>query len=150
MKKNKKSYFAGIKKTKLVWLCLVPLIVGVAGCVTRSTLQSRIQERSAAYSSFSPETKKMVDEGRIQVGMNTNAVYIAWGKPDEILQNGDQRGVFTTWVYRGAFLEETRYWVGRRFPRLEHDYEPRSYVRAEIIFFNDKVKSWRTLPQPAY
>ena len=92
----------------------------------------------------------MVAEGRIQAGMDTNAVYIAWGKPDEVLHSGDARGEFTTWVYRGAFLEETRYWVGRRNPHLEHDYEPRSYVRAEIVFFNGRVQSWRTLPQPAY
>lgn len=92
----------------------------------------------------------MVDEGRIAYGMDTNAVYIAWGKPDEVLQSGDERGVTATWVYRGAFLEETRYWVGRRYPHLAHDYEPRSYVSAEIVFSNGQVKSWRTLPRPAY
>ena len=122
----------------------------LAGCATQTTIQSRIQQRSAAYSSFSPDEKKMILEGRIRYGMDTNAVYIAWGKPDEILESGNQRGEFTTWVYRGAFLEETRYWVGRRYPHLEHDYEPRSYVRAEIVFANGKVQSWHTLPQPAY
>lgn len=131
-------------------LWLLPLILCLTGCVTRSTVQTREQERNAVYESFSPEVKQMVSAGRIQAGMDTNAVYIAWGKPEEVLESGDQRGVFTTWVYRGAFLEETRYWVGRRYPHLEHDYEPRSYVRAEIVFSNGKVQSWRTLPQPAY
>ncbi|MDE3066023.1 MAG: hypothetical protein KGJ60_00585 [Verrucomicrobiota bacterium] len=122
----------------------------LAGCATPSNIQSREQERAAAYASFSPEVKAMVDQGRIAVGMTPDAVYIAWGQPDEALQSGNQNGVFTTWVYRGAFLEETRYWVGRRFPYLAHDYEPRNYVRAEIIFANGKVQAWRTLPQPAY
>lgn len=122
----------------------------LAGCATPSTVQSRIQERNAAYDSFSPDIKELVADGRIKAGMDQNAVYIAWGKPDQVLQSGDQRGEFTTWVYRGAFLEETRYWVGRRYPHLEHDYEPRSYVRAEIVFSDGKVQSWRTLPQPAY
>jgi hypothetical protein len=128
------------------WLLLLCL----AGCVTRPTVQTRIQERSAAYASFSPAIQQQVVAGRIQAGMDTNAVYIAWGRPDEVLEHGDQRGAFMSWVYRGAFLEETRYWVGRRSPQLAHDYEPRSYVRAEIVFLNGQVQSWRSLPQPAY
>ena len=89
-------------------------------------------------------------EGRIKTGMTTDAVYIAWGPPSEVLQGGDQHGDYTTWIYRGSFLEETRYWAGRPYPYLAHDYEPRTYVRAEIIFVNGVVQSWRTLPQPVY
>jgi hypothetical protein len=137
---------AAAKWLGLSWL---PLVLCLAGCATQSTIQSRIHERDAAYAALPPDTQKMVDEGRIQVGMDTNAVYIAWGKPNQVLESGDQRGVSTTWIYRGAFLEETRYWVGWRYPRLEHDYQPRTYVRAEIVFFNDKVQSWRTLPEPS-
>lgn len=122
----------------------------VAGCATTSTIQSREQERAAAYAAFPPATKKLVNQGRIAVGMTPDAVYIAWGKPDEVLQSGDKHGVRTIWVYRGAVLEETRYWVGRRFPHLKFDYEPQTYVRAEIIFADGVLKSWRTLPQPTY
>lgn len=150
MNKKKRNIFAEFANIKRILLGLLPVMLCVAGCATPSTVQTRIQERSAAYDSFSPDVKKMVDEGRIQVGMDTNAVYIAWGRPDEVLESGNQRGVFTTWVYRSAFLEETRYWVGRRYPHPAYDYEPRSYVRAEIVFLNGKVQSWRTLPQPAY
>lgn len=130
-------------------ILLLLAVVVAAGCAT-TTIQSRKQQRAAAYASFSPQIKALVNQGRIGVGMTPDAVYIAWGKPDEVLQSGNKSGVYTTWVYRGAFLEETRYWIGRRFPHLAHDYEPRSYVRAEIVFANGKVQSWRTLPQPAY
>jgi hypothetical protein len=128
---------------------LLPLAVFLlAGCATTSTIQSREQERAAAYAALSPATRALVDQGRIAVGMTPDAVYLAWGKPDEVLQSGDPSGVLTTWVYRGAVLEETRYWVGRRFPRVEYDYEPQTYVRAEIVFSDDVLQSWRTLPQP--
>lgn len=132
-------------------LKFIPLLVLLlaAGCAT-STIQSRERARAAAYASLSPQVKTLVNQGRIAVGMTPNAVYIAWGKPDEELHSGNQQGVKTTWVYRGAFLEETQYWVGRRFPHLAHDYQPRSYVSAEIVFANGVVQSWRTLPQPAY
>jgi hypothetical protein len=149
MKNQRPNISAGMKNHGRFIFSLL-LVTLVAGCATPSTVQSRIQERTAAYQAFSPAVRQMVDAGRIEAGMNEDAVYIAWGKPDEVLHSGDQRGEFTTWVYRSAFLEETRYWAGRRYPHLAHDYEPRSYVRAEIVFFNGNVQSWRTLPQPAY
>jgi hypothetical protein len=138
-----------MKLMKPVFLLVLSVLM-MAGCATTSTIQSREKERAAAYAEFSPQTKALVNEGRITAGMTSDAVYIAWGQPDEVLQSGNQKGEFTTWIYRGAVLEETRYWVGRRFPHLEHDYEPRTYVRAEIVFANGVVQSWRTLPQPGY
>jgi hypothetical protein len=135
-----------VKQASLVLLAVVFL----AGCATPSTIQSREKERAAVYASFSPEIKGLVDQGQIKAGMTTDAVYIAWGPPEQALQSGNQKGEYTTWVYLGSFLEETRFWAGRRYPYLAHDYEPRTYVRAEIVFVNGVVQSWRTLPQPGY
>ena len=67
-------------------LLLILLLVSLAGCAT-SSVESRRKERSSAYTSLSPEMKALVDQGRIQVGMPMDAVYIAWGKPAQILQN---------------------------------------------------------------
>lgn len=120
------------------------------GCATTSTIESRKQERVAAYAALSPEFKSLVDGGQIRKGMSEDAVYIAWGRPAQILQQEDQSGAATIWLYEGGWMEETRYWYGRRYPRLEHDYQPRSYVRAEIVFVDGRVVSWRTLPQPVY
>jgi hypothetical protein len=128
---------------------LLPIVL-FAGCATTSTIASREKERAVAYDSLSPEIKALVNQGQIRAGMSTNAVYMAWGPPAEVLQNGNQQGVFTTWIYYGGFLEETRYWAGRRYPYLAYDYEPRTYIQAEIVFANGVVQSWRTLPQPTY
>jgi len=122
----------------------------LTGCATTSTIESRKQERVAAYAALSPEFKSLVDGGQIRKGMSEDAVYIAWGRPAQILQQEDQSGAATIWLYEGGWMEETRYWYGRRYPRLEHDYQPRSYVRAEIVFVDGRVVSWRTLPQPVY
>jgi hypothetical protein len=123
----------------------------LVGCASHNTIQTRKQERAAAYSSLSPEAKALVDQGQIKVGMPMDAVYIAWGPPAEILRSENEAGAATVWIYRGGYLEETRYWAGwRHHPYLEHDYQPRTYVSAEIAFVNGVVKSWRTLPQPTY
>lgn len=128
---------------------LLPMVL-FAGCATRNTIQSREQEHPAAYAALSPEIKDLVNQGQIKVGMTTNAVYMAWGPPAQVLQSGNQAGESTTWVYIGNFLEQTRYWAGRRYPYLYYDYQPRAYVRAEIIFVNGVVQAWHTLPQPVY
>ena len=118
----------------------------LTGCAT-STIESRKRERTSGFAALSPEFKSLVSDGQIRRGMSEDAVYIAWGKPAQILQREDQSGLETIWVYLGGWMEETRYWYPyRRVP--ETDYQPRTYVRAEIVFVNGAVSSWQTLPQP--
>lgn len=135
------------------------LILILAGCAATSTIESRRQEKFSAYDSLPPEQKQMVDSGQVRVGMPSDAVYIAWGKPSEVLESEDTQGHLTIWRYFGSTLQETRYWAyrevpgpGRRGPYLERyltsDYTSRDYVRAEIVFKNGQVASWRTLPKP--
>ena len=122
----------------------------ITGCATTKNLESRKAERAAAYTALSPEMKALVDRGQIKIGMPEDAVYIAWGAPSQIVRSENQNESATIWIYRGGYLEETRYWAGWHYPRLEHDYQPRTYVSAEIVFVDGKVKQWRTLPQPTY
>jgi hypothetical protein len=130
-------------------LCVGLLLMGCAS--TSSSIEGRKKERATGYSALPPETRTLVDSGQIRKGMNQDAVYIAWGKPAQILEEENQTGHATIWLYEGGWLEETRYWAGgRRYSHLEHDYQPREYVRAEIIFRDGKVESWRTLPKPVY
>jgi len=138
-------------------LSLLALLAGlIAGCAT-STVETRRQERRAAYEALPSEWRALVDQGQIKVGMSQDAVYIAWGQPSEVLQSEDKGGAVTTWQYQGAWLQETKFWTYREVARnnavfleryLERDYDPRSYVRAEIVFENGRVVRWRTLPRP--
>lgn len=120
------------------------------GCATTNTIESRKGERATAYAALSADDKVLVDRGQIRRGMSEDAVFIAWGKPAQILQQEDPQGRATIWLYEGGWLEETRYWAGWRHGHLMHDYQPRTYVRAEIVFVNGVVNSWRTLPQPVH
>ena len=140
---------------RLILLSLLALVF--AGCASTSTIQTRKQERSAAYSSLAPEFKTVVDQGQIKVGMPMDAVYIAWGKPSQIAVGESSQGPLTTWLYYGTTFEEYRYWnyrpipSGRYYwsePYLDRDYMPRKYVRAEVTFQNGLVASWQTLPRP--
>ena len=134
-----------------LFACLV-----LTGCAT-STIESRRKERLAAYEGLSPELKTLVDKGQLKVGMSQDAVYISWGPPSEVLQSETAEGALTTWNFHGAWMQETRFWTYREVTKdnttfleryLERDYNPRDYVKAEIIFMNGAVKQWRTLPRP--
>ena len=135
-------------------------ILFLAGCAT-STIETRRAERMTAYTQLAPAEKTLVDQGNIKIGMSSDAVYIAWGKPSEILESEDASGHVTTWRYYGTWMQEDRYWAYRETSRdgspdlyleryLISDYNPRDYVRAEINFQNGKVTSWRTLPRPTH
>lgn len=128
-----------------------------------STIQDRRKERFAAYSALPPETQTLVDKGQIKVGMPKDAVYIAWGKPDQIIQSETNQGRAETWVYHGSSLRPYHYWnygyhgwgpyyhyYSMPLPYLDTDYYPVYYVSAEVTFQNDRVTSWRNLPHPAY
>ncbi len=139
-----------------LWLLLACLFL--TGCAT-STVEKRKQERYGAYASLAPEFKSAVDQGQIQVGMPMDAVYIAWGKPAQVLQSSSAQGTTTTWVYHGSQLQAYHYWTyyGYRAhgyywgqPYLATDYYSHEYIRAEVVFENGLVKEWRTWPAPGY
>lgn len=140
------------------FLGMAALLAFSAGCAsTRNTIDTRKQERYAGYSNLSPEFRALVDAGKIKVGMPMDAVYIAWGKPSQIVGAENAQGAQTTWLYEGTQLQEYRYWsygppYGRhRYyggPTLESDYFPTGYTQAEVHFQDGVVKEWRTFPAP--
>jgi len=129
------------------------------GCAT-STLESRKQERYGVYSGLSSEQKGSVDLGHIKVGMPMDAVYIAWGKPDQVLTAESAAGTQIRWLYSGTYLRGFTHWTypgpyGRYYngygyggPDLVHDYVVLGYIRAEVVFEGGVVREWRTLPRP--
>ena len=130
----------------------------VTGCAT-STVEKRRQERYTSYAALSPETRELVDKGQIKLGMTMDAVYIAWGKPSQVVQGQAPDGTaMTTWTYYGTAWQEYRYWnyqyyPGWRYgyypmPTLDYDYVPTSYVSAQVTFQNGVVKNWRSSTQP--
>ncbi|MBP5760017.1 MAG: hypothetical protein J6W90_01390 [Verrucomicrobia bacterium] len=129
----------------------------LCGCAS-STIEKRRAERITAYETLSPEYQQLVDAGEIKTGMPKDAVYIAWGKPDDITYSEDSHGKLETWLYYGRYMKEYRYWNYRAINRgdgeeylvrhLESDYNPESFLKAELIFSRGKLISWRTYPTP--
>jgi len=151
---------------KPILLLTLPALL-LAGCAT-STIESRKKDRYNAYSELTPEHRAAVDAGQIKVGMSMDAVFIAWGKPQQVVSSESSSGSQTVWIYTDAYLHGHTYWghsyhgyygYGGRHrrhyhgyygPVLRHDYIPVGYVKAEVIFEKGLVKQWRTLPAPPH
>ncbi len=135
-----------MSKDVVKWVLAVCAIGLLAGCAT-PTVESRKKERYAAYAALSPDMREAVDRGTVKVGMPMDAVYIAWGNPDQVTQSGNASGETTTWMYYGGYMAQSSYWG---WQRLHYVYTPVNYVRAEVVFANGSVREWRTFPQPPY
>jgi hypothetical protein len=83
-----------ISKTLLLGLAAVGL------CLTScETLEKRISEHPDIFNSLSPRDQALVRQGQIRSGMSTNAVWLAWGSPEQKVA-GEMRGHQTeTWIY---------------------------------------------------
>lgn len=140
-------------KTVSVLVCCGAIL---CGCAT-STVEKRRAERLSAYEALPAEFQQLADAGEIKVGMPKDAVYIAWGKPDDITYSESQSGKLETWLYYGRYMKEYRYWNYHSVARsdgeylvrhLESEYNPESFLKAELTFSGGKLINWRTLPKP--
>lgn len=141
---------------KKLILVLAGLLLLNAGCVSTS-IDRRRQERLVGYNGLTFEQRLAVDSGEVKVGMNEDAVYIALGRPSQVLLGENSSGTTTTWLYFGTAFDEYRTWnvpystyYGRWYspPYISYHYAPRNYVRAEVHFEAGLVKEWRSLPPP--
>lgn len=145
-------------------LLFLPLMLAilVSGCSSAPTspkqIAKRQTERAGSFATLSSEHQQLVLQGQIQVGMPEDGVYIAWGKPAQVLRRGDAQGEETIWLYTSSTTDEYVNWsyVERQTsdgrPYLDRvstrDYAFRDYVSARLVFRQGAVASWEMLPQP--
>jgi hypothetical protein len=144
---------------------ILVLALLVTGCATRSTVETRKQERATAYAALTPEQRALVDQGQIKVGLPEDAVYIAWGPPSQVAHGESPTGTTKKWIYSGTGWQEHHYWNYRPYyygyghgrygyvhplPTLDYEYVPYRYTAAEVEFENGKVKSWRHITPPPH
>lgn len=85
----------------------------LAGC---ATIETRISEHPEIYNELSPRDQALVRQGRIREGMTMNAVWVAWGSPEQ-KGFGRYHGKSTeTWIYRAYYNEYDPYYGGFGYP----------------------------------
>jgi hypothetical protein len=142
------------------------LVLAFSGCQSSGVAQRKAQ-RLEAYRYFDEATRHRVDKGKIQNGMDTNAVFIVWGQPTDAfavdLPGGGQRTIWNyeeKWAYefRQSAASESDRVTSTRFgvERYENAHSSRrwrvpiTYVARSVTFADGRVIDWKKLDPPAY
>lgn len=104
----------------------------LAGC---STFESRARERAATFESLSPEEREKLRRGVIEIGNNSDMVYIALGKPDQTRESATPEGQQSVWIYNRYYTEyEGQYHAGYRRIVVFEPRTRRYYVYHQPVF----------------
>jgi hypothetical protein len=68
----------------------------LTGC---STVESRISDHPEIYQGLPPNDQALVSQGQIRVGMPAEAVWLAWGSPEQKAVGNMRGGATETWIY---------------------------------------------------
>lgn len=134
---------------KQAWLYVPAILLLLAvGC---STTQSRSKEKQASFDKLTPKQKSDVLDGMVSVGMDTDAVFIAFGPPDR----KSKEGKFERWIYTKPEFYDIPHWRYRCVQRAGGgistipEYDPLQMKREvdslEVFFKNGKVMDWKKL-----
>lgn len=110
--------------------CLAALVL--AGC---STVQSRIEEKSAVFNALPSETQSRIEQGLVDVGYTQDMVYIAMGKADRVVERSTGAGSETVWVYNSYYQE----YQGTQFA---------GYRRS--VYYDNRIKAYRVFYEPVH
>ena len=66
------------------------------GC---STTETRISDHPEIFQTLSPRDQELVKAGKIREGMSQNAVWVAWGTPDQKATGVARGRPVETWIY---------------------------------------------------
>lgn len=80
------------------------VVFAVAACsalllASCSTTQTRIGQHPEIFNSLSPSDQALVSRGEIRPRMSQNAVWLAWGAPEEKIPSNMRGRPAETWIY---------------------------------------------------
>jgi hypothetical protein len=92
-----------------LWACIAASGLVLSSC---STISSRIDSHRSAFDSLSAQDRALVSEGKIRGGMSPEAVYIAWGQPQQKATGIVHGNSTETWVYTLSTAAYGPNWYG--------------------------------------
>ena len=118
----------------------------LTGCATP---EARISQHPEMYQTLSQTDQALVSQGQIRPGMTMDAVWLAWGAPDQKIP-GSARGRPTeTWVYV-RYATPPSYGGPYYYGPFDWSYIPPKFVYPSrgVTFSNGRVVFFRHLPSP--
>lgn len=80
-------------------LSVLAAVLLAAGCVT-STPESRIDDNRSAYAEYSPEVRRAIRHGRVEVGFTAEMAEMALGRPGrKFIRRDETNEDSEVWIY---------------------------------------------------
>jgi hypothetical protein len=148
---------------KLVLAAALSVLV-FASCAP-STPEARIAAQPAVFDRLPERHQQLVRQGRIDKGMGTDAVYLAWGSPSREYEGSENGAPTLRWDYAGSTPVYSNSFYGGwghgygygRYGRYGYPYSGYGfgqdvtyvpYRRATVLFRNGRVTSWERSREP--
>ena len=134
-------------------ILLLALTFGIAagtliftGC---ATTEARISQHPEIYHRLSSRDQSLVSQGQIRLGMITDAVWLAWGTPDQKIPANVGDSHDETWVYL-RYETPPSYGGPYYYGPFDSSYIPPKFVYPSrgVTFSNGRVVFYRYLPSP--
>jgi len=123
-------------------LLLLPLagLLLFAGC---STVDKRIEQKSAVFAELDAATQEKLRQGIVEIGYTPDMVYIALGEPDDKREKISAAGRELTWIYTSYKQEYAGTGVaGHRRVVIHDPIAKRSYIMWEPVVvdvYNNRI-----------
>lgn len=117
-----------------------------SGCATTG---SRISSNPEMFQRLSAADQALVSQGQIRRGMTMDAVWLAWGNPEQKIPGDARGGPGETWVYL-RYATPPSYGGPYYYGPFDWTYIPPKfpYPGRAVTFRNNKVAFFRYLPSP--
>jgi hypothetical protein len=118
----------------------------LSGC---ATTESRISQHPEMYQGLSSRDQALVSQGQIRLGMTMDAVWLAWGTPEQRIPGNARGRPIETWVYL-RYQTPPSYGAPYYYGPFDWSYIPPKfpYPSKGVTFSNGKVVFFRHLPSP--
>jgi hypothetical protein len=117
----------------------------LVGC---ATTQSRISQHPEMYQRLSARDQALVNQGQIRRGMSMDAVWLAWGTPDQKIPDMGPRST-ETWLYL-RYQSPPSYGAPYYYGPFDWSYIPPRFPYASkgATFSNGRVVFYQYVPPP--
>jgi hypothetical protein len=117
--------------------------------ISCGTPGTRISQHPDIYQGLSSRDQALVSQGQIRLGMRMDAVWLAWGTPEQKIPGYAHGGPTETWVYL-RYETPPSYGVPYYYGPFDWSYIPPKfpYPSKGVTFANGKVVFFQHLPLP--
>jgi hypothetical protein len=111
----------------------------------------RIEKNPALFAALTPKQQELVRGGRISEGMTKDAVWLAWGRADQVRRGTRAGNPQESWLYFASYSEAVPAWRyepvacyrgWRMEPFYQPDYIQHVYVYRFAVFEGGRVCGW--------